>query len=336
MAIDILNIAPNVVSRDLRGKYVLLYGKPKSGKTTAACSFPKVLLCAFEKGYNMIGGVHAADINKWTDFKTIVKQLAKPEAKLVYETVIIDTITIAWDMCEKHICSQHDVQKISDIPWGGGYSECKKEFAETLRQITKLGYGIVLIAHDAVRTEKDRNGNDVECRAPELPKRAVEVCNGLVDIIGYIGETFNEDGESERWLFTRETPTVFAGSRFKYLPPKIKFGYDELVKAINQAIDEQEKNDGITVVDKKEIEQEEALDFNALRAEARQLWDTLTTSENEDLNEEMATRVGKRIEAIFGRPIKLSEISENQLDLFDSVVAEMRSLVEEMKEELNR
>lgn len=330
MAIDILNIAPNVVSRDLRGKYVLLYGKPKSGKTTAACSFPKVLLCAFEKGYNMIGGVHAQDINKWTDFKTVVKQLAKPEAKQYYETVIIDTITIAWDMCEKHICSQHDVQKIGDIPWGGGYSECKKEFAETLRQITKLGYGIVLIAHDAVRIEKDKEGNDVECRTPELPKRAVEVCNGLVDIIGYIGEVFNEDGESERYLFTRETPTIFAGSRFKYLPPKIKFGYDELVKAINEAIDEQEKVDGITVVDRKEEKEEETLDFNTLRTEARQLWETLTGTDNEELNEDMAIRVGKKIENIFGRSIRLSEISENQLDLFDAVVTEMRALVDEM------
>lgn len=29
MAIDILNIKPSVISRDLRGKYVLLYGKPR-------------------------------------------------------------------------------------------------------------------------------------------------------------------------------------------------------------------------------------------------------------------------------------------------------------------
>lgn len=29
MAIDILNITPSVISRDLRGKYVLLYGKPE-------------------------------------------------------------------------------------------------------------------------------------------------------------------------------------------------------------------------------------------------------------------------------------------------------------------
>ena len=29
MAIDILSIQPSVVARDLRGKYVLLYGMPK-------------------------------------------------------------------------------------------------------------------------------------------------------------------------------------------------------------------------------------------------------------------------------------------------------------------
>lgn len=66
MAIDILSIKPSVISRDLKGKYVMLYGKAKSGKTTAAAQFPKALLCAFEKGYNAIGGIMAADINKWS------------------------------------------------------------------------------------------------------------------------------------------------------------------------------------------------------------------------------------------------------------------------------
>lgn len=116
MAIDILNIKPSVISRDLRGKYVLLYGKPKSGKTTAATSFPNALLCAFEKGYNAIGGVRPVDITTWSDFKQVLRQLEKPEAKQMYETIIIDTITIAWDLCEQFVCAQNGVQKIADIP----------------------------------------------------------------------------------------------------------------------------------------------------------------------------------------------------------------------------
>ena len=38
----------------------------------------------------------------------------------MYDTISIDTVTIAWDLCETYICAQHGVQKISDIPWGGG------------------------------------------------------------------------------------------------------------------------------------------------------------------------------------------------------------------------
>ena len=170
MAIDILSLQPSVISRDLRGKYVLLYGKPKSGKTTAATSFPNSLLCAFEKGYNAIGGVKAADITRWADFKLILRQLEKPEAKAMYETVIIDTITIAWDLCEQFICAQNGVQKIADIPWGGGYSASKKEFEASLRKITQLGYGVVLIAHNTSRIEKTADGQEIEIISPDLPK----------------------------------------------------------------------------------------------------------------------------------------------------------------------
>ena len=101
--IDILNIEPTVISRDLKGKYILIYGKPKSGKTTLASRFPKNLLIAFEKGYNAIDGIKAVDINKWADFKLVLRQLEKPEAREMYETITIDTTTIAYEMCEQFI-----------------------------------------------------------------------------------------------------------------------------------------------------------------------------------------------------------------------------------------
>ena len=156
-------------------------------------------------------------------------------------------------------------------------------------------------------------------------KRAYEIVNQLVDIIGYIDITWDEEGNSERWLYTRKTPTVMAGSRFKYLEPKIKFGYNELVNAISDAIDKAEKLDGATVVDKSERVIEEALDYNAIRAEASALWKQLV-GEGENANAEMAKTILKKVEMIFGRTMKLSEITEDQVDLFNLVVIEMRDL----------
>lgn len=204
----------------------------------------------------------------------------------------------------------------------GGYIACKKEFEGCLRKITQLGYGVVLIAHSASRIEKDADGSEREIISPELPKRAAEICNGIVDIIGYIGAEYDKEGNSTRYLYTRETPTLFAGSRFKYLAPKIKFGYQELVNAIAEAIEQSETLDGAKVVDNAPIvTMEEKLDFNAVRAEAAELWGKLTTAD-----ENNAVIILKKIEMTMGHKMKLSEFTEDQCDLLALVVAEMRDM----------
>ena len=277
---------------------------------------------AFEKGYNAIGGAKPVDIMKWSDFKLVLRQLEKPEARQLYDTVTIDTVGLAWDMCEQFTCAQNGVQKIGDIPWGGGYSACKKEFESCLRKITQLGFGLVVIAHVDKRTEKRADDSEVEILGPAIPKRAYEIVNQLVDIIGYIDVSWDEEGNSERWLYTRKTPTVMAGSRFKYLAPKIKFGYQELVNAISEAIDKSEKLDGAVVVETIDQKIEESLDYKAIRAEASELWQTLVGKD-----EENATIILKKVEMIFGRPMKLSEITEDQVDLFNLVLLDMKDML---------
>ena len=318
-------VEKNVISRDLKGKYVLLYGKPKSGKTTAACSFPDAVLLAFEKGYNAIGNAYPFDINKWSDFKLALRDLEDARSKERFKTVIIDTVSICWEMCEKYICQQNGVQKIGDVPWGGGYTACKKEFETSIRRITQLGYGVVLIAHSASRVEKTADGSDIEIISPDLPKRAAEVCNGIVDIIGYIGNEW-VNGERKRWLYTRETPTLFAGSRFKYMPDKIPFGYEQLVNAIADAIEMAEQKDGATVVDSVKVKTEEVLDFNTIRARAQELWMKLVGS-GDSANPEMATAILKKIEMTMGRRMKLSEFTEDQAELLNLVVIDMESML---------
>lgn len=324
MALDLMNLQPSVISRDLKGKFVCIYSIPKAGKTSLACQFPKNLLFGFEHGWNAISGAMAVDITKWSDFKLYLRQLEKAELKEKFNTITIDTVGLAWEMCEQYVCTQNGVQKIADIPWGGGYTACKKEFESCLRKITQLGYGLVIIAHSEKRVEKRSDDSEVEILGPAIPKRAYDIVNQLVDIIGYIDVTWDEDGNSERWLYTRKTPTIMAGSRFKYLSPKIKFGYQELVDAIADAIEKSEKLDGAVVVDSEELvaAENEILSYDAVRAEALELWTKLIAQ-----NEENATRILKKVEMIFGRQMKLSEITEDQVDLYNLVVLEMREMI---------
>ena len=115
-----------------------------------------------------------------------------------------------------------------------------------------------------------------------------------------------------------------AGSRFKYLAPKIKFGYNELVAAIGEAIDKAEKLDGAIVVDTMQQIIEEKLDYKAIREEASLLWKVLV-----EKDEENAGIILKKVEMIFGRPMKLSEITEDQVDLFNLVLLDMKDMLNE-------
>lgn len=59
MAINLLDIQPHKVSRDLSGYITFLYGPAKSGKTTFGSKMPGALILAFERGYNALPGVMA-------------------------------------------------------------------------------------------------------------------------------------------------------------------------------------------------------------------------------------------------------------------------------------
>ena len=89
--INLLNIQPHQVSRDLRGYSVFIYGEPKAGKTTIATRFPQHLLLAFEKGYNAIPGAMAQPINSWSEFRKVLRQLKDPKVKEKFSTIIVDT-----------------------------------------------------------------------------------------------------------------------------------------------------------------------------------------------------------------------------------------------------
>lgn len=325
--IDIFSLEPSVISRDLKGKYIAIYGREKVGKSTFGAHLPRALFCNFEVGTNFLS-VKKQNISKWSDFKLILRQLEMPKAHDFYDTVVIDTAGQAYTLCEEYICAQAGVQKLGDIPYGAGYASCKKEFEAAFRKITMLGFGICFICHSEVRKEAGPNDTTIEVVSPALPARAADVVNRLVDIIAYIDMYYNEQGEGIRRFITRRTPTVMAGSRLPYLDAVIPFSYESLVDAIGRAIDKQQEMDGVKVVDTAEVKIEEKLDYSKLKDEALTLWKKLV-GEGENVDADMANRILKRVEMIFGRPMRLSEITEDQVDLYNLVLIDMRELASE-------
>ena len=329
--LDILSLQPNKVSRDMRGYSVLMYGTPKSGKTTTASKFPDALLVAFEKGYSAIPNVKAAPVNSWNEFRQLLKQLEKDEAKAMYSTIVIDTADIAYDYCVKYICAKasdakNDYENIGDIPYGKGYKMAETEFDECLRKILQMDYGLVLISHATDKTFTDTNGNEYQQIVPTLDNRARKICERTCDIIGYTHSEYNAEGGTTTFMEMRGTPRYVAGSRFKYTPDRIELSYENLLEAINHSIDEEAKNLGEHVLTDeksnvhKQVEKE--YDFEAMMAEFQNIVGALMSKDQNN-----AKKITAIADKYLGKGKKVNDCTPTNAPQLDLILMELRELV---------
>ena len=322
--LDLLSLQPHQVSNDLRGYSVMFYGEAKSGKTTTASKFPKSLIIAFEKGYAALPGVMAIPVNSWTDFLKILRQLKDPAVKEKFETIIIDTVDIAYDYCEQFICSQAEVDSSADIPFGGGYSKLSKEFDSKLRSIVQQDFGVVLISHSTDKAFKDENGIEYNKIIPTLPAKARLIASRMCDIIGY-SRSVNTDTGTKTMLFLRGTERYEAGSRFKYTPDAIEFNHDNLVNAIQGAVKKQAQEDQIESSQMKDninTKNLTALDFEDLLLQFNSIAARLASANSE----KNIPKITDIVEKYLGIGKKVNDMSKGQADLLDMILYDLKEL----------
>lgn len=331
MGNSLLEIKPHQVSRDLRGYSIFFYGAAKTGKTTIATQFPGALLLAFEKGYNALPGIMPKPLNSWGEFKKTLSELRDPAVHERFQTVIIDTADIAYNLCEKYICNRESTatqsyETIGDIPYGKGYKMAQAEFDESIRKILQMDYGLVMISHDIEKTFKTETGDEITKFVPTIDARGKLICERTCDIIGYAREVEDEDGK-RTLLFMRGTPRFDAGSRFKYTPDYIVFNYENLVNAITDAIDKEAKERGMeyvtdSAIDKKELyADEKEYDFPALMKTFQDIVGDLMTKD-----QNIATKITKIVESHLGKGKKVSDCTSEQAAQLDLIIFDLKKL----------
>ena len=240
MAIDLLSLQPHKVSRDLSGYITFIYGPAKCGKTTFGSKMPGALLLAFERGYNALPGVVAQDITTWGEMKQTMRELKKPEVKERFKSIIVDTVDIAADLCQKYICSQLGIENIGDGGWAtNGWAKYKKEFEDTFRTLAQLGYAVVFISHDKEKTISPQNAKEYQQIGSSMQSSALAIIENMSDIIGYAHPKMTENGARMVLTLRSEDNSVRCGCRFRYIESEIDFTYDALTKALNKAIDDE-------------------------------------------------------------------------------------------------
>ena len=323
MGFNLLELTPHKVSRDLSGYITYVYGRPKTGKTTLATQMPNSLLLAFERGYNALPGVIAQDVTTWAEMKQIYRELKKPEVQAVYKALVVDTVDIASDMCQKYICNQLGIENIGDGGWTtNGWSKYKKEFEETFRSLTQMGYAVFFISHAKEKTVKRPDGTEYTQVVPALQSSALAIIENMADIYGYAHQVRTEEGSKVILTLRHPDDSIACGGRFKYIAPEIEFNYNSLVKALNEAIDKEAAatNNQFVTNERETISTLTEYDYDALMAEFQDIAGNLMQKNPT----KFGPRITQIIEKYLGKGKKIADTSRDQAEFIYLIISEIK------------
>jgi len=194
----------------------LLEGQAKTGKSTAALSWPKPLFLDMpdERGLAFLEGLARLPIEKFADIRVAFNELR--DGKHGYETVVIDTLNAMYSMCVRENFGDSQMQQRD-------YPHVYAQIMAALDAFSSLGLHVVLVSHvkplfDKIKT-KGKNGKSQEERilskyVNALPGQLSERVAAMADHVLHTG--VSEDGEFS--VICRAIKMYEAGGRLSELP----------------------------------------------------------------------------------------------------------------------
>lgn len=176
----------------------IIFGSPKSGKSTLAASADKPILIDLDHGAHRIAGkdrtgLDVVECEKWEDFVAVC---AAPELKQ-YKTIIVDTFGAAVDMIIR--------DKFSNVMNPAKWGAVKSEIMSVCNQLKMTGRSVLFLAH-----ESEEKSDDKIIKRPQCQGKAKDELMKMLDFIGhttkagtdyvlefggddsiYVGNTFN-------------------------------------------------------------------------------------------------------------------------------------------------
>lgn len=342
---DLLNLEETKINSSLESKILMIYSTNNCGKSKVASQlYPhQTLFVATEKGYNALGGARVIDTLDWNTFRQVVKQLTnKKTFKKMHETykaIVVDVADRLPEMCSAYICDKNGVSNISDIAWGGGYSQLKNELGNQLNKLALSGYLVVLICHEETN-DKYVDPVSGEEFAYTYPKNTMSkvgsVLKDIPDFCIYL-QNNGTDEEGNVILSTgivSHRKNVFARSRFTKCATTIEpFTAENLTKVVRDACIAEAKELGVECIDSFDfdavlheddnIEEEKQLTHGELVKRVNEIGKILYKDYQSD--------VTTIIERYLGEGAKVSKTTEAQNDKLQFIINDLTDFAEKVK-----
>ncbi len=188
------------VSEDPR--YLILYGLPKSGKTSCLAQLDNNLIIDLEGGTNFIDAlaVQARTINDLGEIASAIRAKNAEVGHNYYKRITIDNATRLEDICMSYACTLYRKTElgknwkgddVTTLARGAGYKYLRDAVKKVIDMFKDQCDEFILVGHvkDSIT---DKDGEEVNAKEIDLVGKLGKIVCGMADAVGYVYRKDNE------------------------------------------------------------------------------------------------------------------------------------------------
>ena len=183
-------------------RFLILYGKPKSGKTTLASQLENNLIIDLEGGSEFLEAlsIQARTINDLGEISRAIQEQITATGKKPYKYITIDNATRLEELCLGYaktlyqltpIGKSYNGDDVRTLPNGGGYMYLRQAVRKVLDMFRNLTDNFILIGHVKEKMI-NKEGEELSEMALDLVGKLGDITCGEADAVGYIYRKKNE------------------------------------------------------------------------------------------------------------------------------------------------
>lgn len=183
-------------------RFLIVYGRPKSGKTSCLAQLPNNLIIDLEGGSMFIEAlaVQARNISDLGEIASAIRAKNTEVGHNFYKRITIDNATRLEEICLSYAATlyrQTPVGKnwkgtdVRTLPNGSGYFYIRQAVRKVIDMFKELCDEFILVGH-VKDVQIDTNGEEVSEMALDLVGKLSSIICGEADAVGYVYRKGNE------------------------------------------------------------------------------------------------------------------------------------------------
>jgi hypothetical protein len=184
-------------------RFLVYFGKPKSGKTTIASMLENNLIVDLENGTDFLSALvlKANSITELSEIAKTIMEANKENKGFVYDCITIDNGTklqelimgLALQLYRDTPMGKNYTEDVRKLPNGAGYLYIREAFFKVLEMFKSLAKTFILICHTKDNT---------------ISKDGKELSEMSIDLVGQLARLVAADADAIGYVYRKKNQTI--------------------------------------------------------------------------------------------------------------------------------